>query len=207
MAADSAPQQLAPHRFDSERARAAGRKSAANRKAKAAVAARRPAQLRQHLSTVREAFAAVDIGESVVAVAGILLARLAAGEIPVRNGAEAAELLRSLHDIARLEAGQPTSIAASVRVDGNAALDRLERLQQSARAAIAAVEVTASSAVPAADDVPHDDDEHQADDEGGNAPPVVEGVVVVDDGGTGGESPAELDPPPLAPPVCRPPSP
>ena len=83
--------------------------------------------------------------------------------------------MRALHEVARLEAGQPTAIRADVKV-GPDALDRLAQLQQAARAAIAAVpEVDASSAVPAAADAEVvdalDDEEHQAD-EVGTIPPA-----------------------------------
>jgi hypothetical protein len=58
----------------------------------------------------------LTIGEAAHAVALDVLGRVGRGEIPVRNASEAADLVRVLVDVARLDAGQATSIGAVVHV-------------------------------------------------------------------------------------------
>jgi hypothetical protein len=154
------------HRFTKETASAAGKKSATTRRTKAAARAALPAELARKLADVRQSFADVDLAASVVAVAGIVMARLASGEIPVRNGGEAADLLRALHEIARLEAGQPTSLSATVSIPPEVAMARLHTLQQQARATMAALPSATAQA---------------ADDEEVHDPPAPVAVVMAED--------------------------
>lgn len=46
-----------------------------------------------------------------------LVRRLVAGEFPIRSGREAAQVMKALHEIARLEAGQATSISSEVSAE------------------------------------------------------------------------------------------
>jgi hypothetical protein len=67
------------------------------------------------------------------------MGRLLAREIKLR-GADVAPVLRALVDIARLEAGEPTSAALVAHVDAATVASRVGALQRQARAALAVVE-------------------------------------------------------------------
>lgn len=184
---DPAPH-LQPHRWTPERAREAGKKSAQVRRARKAATAKNAAQLSAHLGAVRATFEGADLVESISAVLVVVLARVAAGEIPVRHAGDAAELVRALHEVARLETGQPTAIRADVKVDASVALDRLAALQQTARATLGALDAGTSATVSAADDAGPDDEEHQGDEVVADAPPVEVVEVVADPPATDTES-------------------
>jgi hypothetical protein len=158
MAGKPSPPALAPFRFDSESARAAGKKSAQSRKARGIARRAAPGALGRTLQLFRDTFANPDVGGDVLVVASVVLARLALGEIPIRNGEEAASVLRVLHEIARLEAGQPTSLTASVTVGPDVALARLAELRKQAQQVIDGGQVvpslSASASVQAVDDEP-----------------------------------------------------
>jgi hypothetical protein len=92
------------------------------------------------------------------------LARIAAGQIPIRNGDEAATLLRAMVDIARLEEGQPTSTAVIAHVGRSATADVLALRDQARRALGVGIDddqdndrTPASPAATAADDIPGHD--------------------------------------------------
>jgi hypothetical protein len=88
------------------------------------------------LATVRESFERDELGADAAAAAGWLLGRIVTGGIPIRNGAEAAELLRALVDVARLEAGESTSNTVVAHV-GPGAVTAVLALRDQARAALA----------------------------------------------------------------------
>jgi len=138
------PAQLAPHSFTTETARAAGLKSAEARRARRALETRDATALAQQLDNVRQAFTRHDLGPNAAAVAGQIMSRCLTGDIPVRNGDEAAALLRVLVDVARLEAGAPTALSATLTTAE--VVDHIGELQARARAALGATSGPASSA-------------------------------------------------------------
>ena len=81
------------------------------------------------------------------------MAQVASGAVPVRNGDEAATLLRALVDVARLESGDPTSTTVVAHV-GSDAMARVVALRDAARAAI---DATVSGTAVAAYDTPGHD--------------------------------------------------
>jgi hypothetical protein len=116
--------------FDSERARAAGLRSAESRRA-AKLAGKlsaegASAELRQFARTWQRD----DLAPLVFAAAAELVGRTLRGEIPVRNGAELAEVLRVLVDIGRLETGDATRTVAVAHLSGPALAERIRQLQR-----------------------------------------------------------------------------
>ena len=112
------PAQLTP--FTSATGRAAGLASAERRKALAAVRRRDARTVAGQLDEAVRAFQRQDLGGQCAAAAGWLVAQVVAGHIPVRNADEAAQLLRALVDVARLESGDPTSTALVAHVGATA---------------------------------------------------------------------------------------
>ena len=120
--------QLTP--FTAESASEAGRKSGEARRQKAL--AKRVAnttqarELADHLQTFADTFDRQTIGTHTAAVAAMILAKLAAGQVPIRHAADAAELLKVLVDITRLEEGQATShvMHGSVQI-----VERIEQMR------------------------------------------------------------------------------
>ena len=131
------PPQLKPHTFTPETASAAGKKSAAARAARKALAPRQATELAQQLTAVTQAFERSHLGPAAAATAQQLLSRVLTGDIPVRNGDEAAALLRVMVDVARLEAGQATGHTITATLSTKEAVERVEQLQRQARATIA----------------------------------------------------------------------
>ena len=82
--------------------------------------------LAKHLETYSQTFTRADIGTHTAAVAAMILAKLAAGQVPIRHAADAAELLKVLVDITRLEEGQATShvMHGSVQI-----VERIEQMR------------------------------------------------------------------------------
>lgn len=76
-----------------------------------------------------QSFNREHLGPAASAVAQQTLHRIATGEIPIRNGSEAAEILRVTVDIARLEAGQATSQTAHIALSAEQVQARLAELQ------------------------------------------------------------------------------
>jgi len=87
------------------------------------------------LEEVTGTFSRERLGPEAAAVGSWLLGRIVAGHVPIRNGGEAAELLRALVDVARLEEGQPTSTALIAHVGASATAEVLA-LRDQARAAL-----------------------------------------------------------------------
>ena len=119
--------QLRP--FTSETAREAAQRSVQARRDKAALKKRENDSLAAHLRTLRASFERDDLGPSAAAMAQHLMSQVITGLIPVRNGAEAAELIRCGVDIARLEAGQNTSQTAHIAFSAEQVQARLAELQ------------------------------------------------------------------------------
>jgi hypothetical protein len=127
--------------FDSERARAAAHRSADSRRAKAAIVRAQPDAIAGELRKLAAVHERGELGPMALAAAADLIGRVVRGDVPVRNGGEAAELLRALVDIGRIEAGDATRTVAVAHMSGPALAARLRELQVSA-------------AVQAADDAP-----------------------------------------------------
>jgi hypothetical protein len=93
----------------SERARELGKRSGEARRARVAVR-------NQSLDELAAAFDRDGFGARAFATADELLRRVAEGEVPNSRYREVGALISTCFEIGRLEAGQPTSHAASVRV-------------------------------------------------------------------------------------------
>lgn len=117
-----------------ERAVELGKKSAAARQARREVEragnVAKAKQAGEQLAYLMASFKRDDLGPAASAVAQQTLHRIATGEIPIRNGSEAAEILRVTVDIARLEAGQATSQTAHIALSAEQVQARLAELQQ-----------------------------------------------------------------------------
>lgn len=117
---------------DSEHARQLGLKSAAariaRREAETAGNITRARQAGEHLQLLMTSFTRDDLGPAASAVAQQTLHRIATGEIPIRNGSEAAEILRVTVEIARLEAGQATAQTAHIQLTASQVQERLAQL-------------------------------------------------------------------------------
>jgi hypothetical protein len=127
--------------FDSDRARDAAHRSAEVRRAKRSAQRADVAAIAGELRLLAAAHERADLGPMAMAAAADLIGRVVRGDVPVRNGGEAAELLRALVDVGRLEAGDATRTVAVAHLSGPALAARLRELQVSA-------------AVQAADDAP-----------------------------------------------------
>lgn len=123
---------LQPFRKGDPRTAELAKKGADTRRANAAARKASTRATADTLRSVRDTFTRGELGESSAAVAGWLLGRIAAGAIPVRNAGEAADLLRALVDVARLEAGQATSTALVAHV-GTGATAEVLALRDKAR--------------------------------------------------------------------------
>lgn len=116
--------------FDSESARIAAQRSAEARRARKELARNEHANISTQLRRVREAYKREELGPNAAAMAQHLMSQVITGQIPVRNGAEAAELIRCGVDIARLEAGQNTSQTAHIAMSAAEVQARLADLHQ-----------------------------------------------------------------------------
>ena len=85
----------------------------------------------------------------------MILAKLAAGQVPIRHAGDAAELLKVLVDITRLEEGQSTSnvLHGSVQI-----VERIEAM----RAELAGVTVTRDASMTTTTADPHTGGDIQA---------------------------------------------
>jgi hypothetical protein len=123
--------QLTP--FTPETASRAGKRSAEVRRQRAIARQVEQAQdartLATHLQTFADTFQRDDIGTHSAAVAAMILAKIAAGQVPIRHAADAAELLKVLHDMTRLEEGQSTSNILHGTIDSGAIIARIEELR------------------------------------------------------------------------------
>jgi len=117
------PAHLKP--FTKETAAAAGRKSAEVRRQKAALRRAEQKRSSEALRAIIGQYERGDLPDVAVALAQDIMRKVATGEIPVRNGAEAAALLDKLHTIYRLETGQSTAQSLNVNVSASDALEAL----------------------------------------------------------------------------------
>lgn len=123
--------QLTP--FTPETASQAGKRSAEVRRQRAL--ARQVAQaedartLANHLATFEQTFRREDLSSQTSAVAAMILAKIAAGQVPIRHAGDAAELLKVLVDVTRLEEGQHTSAHLTASIDSEAIVARIEALR------------------------------------------------------------------------------
>ena len=150
---------LTPFRKGDGRASAAGKASADKRRAARASRATAARDVSDALASVLATFHREDLGDASAAVAGWLLGRISAGQVPVRNAGEAADLLRALVDVARLEAGQATSTSVVAHV-GSTATAEVLALRDRARTMLGTG--MASTALAAGD---RDHDQDPADDQ------------------------------------------
>jgi hypothetical protein len=102
--------------------------------------------LRSLANTVRRD----DLGPMALAVAVDTLGRLARGEIPIRNAGEAADLVRVLVDVARIESGDPTSQSIVAHVG----VAEVQALRDQARQALALGDGSPVALAAADDDTP-----------------------------------------------------
>ena len=122
--------QLTP--FDSERARAAGKRSAEVRAAQRLAKVDTASSARQALETLADTYQRQDLGRYAIACAGWIMGQIVTGRIRVPGG-DAAALLRACVDIARLEAGEATSHALHAHLSAGDVRARVAELQQQAR--------------------------------------------------------------------------
>jgi hypothetical protein len=117
------------------------------------------------LASLSDTYRREDLGRHAAVVAGWVLGELTAGRIPIRNGDEAATLLRALVDVARIEAGQATSTALVAHVGTGAAAEVLALRDQARRALGQGIDTAVTGAsldavsypATAGDDIPGDD--------------------------------------------------
>ena len=125
---------LQPFTKGDERARAAGRKSAqvraAKRAAQQAAQAANEQELQHTITTHLNTFQREQLGPAALAAASVIIGRILRNEIEISEKS-AADLIRTLTDIGRMEAGQATSLSGVVHV-GKADLERLQALRESA---------------------------------------------------------------------------
>lgn len=124
------PERLEKHKLTSETAAAAGRKSGEARRLKRArLEAQRTSE--HNAVTIIATAPVSDLSVRVKGASVQILDALLTGDIPIRNGKEASDLLATLHGIQRLEEGQPTSLGVNVTGSVSELRDRLsQRLEK-----------------------------------------------------------------------------
>src|SRR5262245_26339288 len=120
--------------FDSERGREAGRRSADSRRAAKAAGRASVQAVAGELRALAATWERGDLGPLAFAAAADLIGRVARGDVPVRNGSEAADLLRALVDVGRIESGDAQRTVAVAHLSGPALAARLRELQASSAA-------------------------------------------------------------------------
>jgi hypothetical protein len=143
--------QLVEHTFvkGDERAREAGRKSAAVRAERKRIERLSNIETVDQLHALTEACRTVDLADASLTAAIWAIAQVTAGKVPLRHGEDVAALVRALVDVARLINGQPTSTSAIVHMSAAEANARLRELSEQAYALSNAS--TSAAAVAAAD--------------------------------------------------------
>lgn len=119
-----------PHgsRFDSERAREAGRKSGEARRRKAEQQKSLKKAVR---ATLAQPFDRTEVGLSAFVAANKIVERVLSGEIPIRHGQDAAAMYTALISTARLEAGEATSHTAHLSLSsGQSAAEALDKIRE-----------------------------------------------------------------------------
>jgi hypothetical protein len=142
---------LQPFKKGDPRAIEAGRKGGQARRVRAELARAETRKVAEHVATLATTFDRENLGPAAAAVAMELIGRVSRGEIPVRHAGDAAELVKVLVDVARLEAGESTSNAVVAHVTSDQ-LARVRALQEQARTALSsavlAVDATEVDEVP-----------------------------------------------------------
>lgn len=134
----SAPNGLVP--FTSDTARAAGLRSADARRARKLAGRANAEQVASDVRTLAATYERGELGPIAIAAAVDLIGRVARGDVPIRNGSEAADLIRALVDIGRLEGGEAQRSVAIAHLSGPALATRLRELQRDdVSAAVSAV--------------------------------------------------------------------
>lgn len=133
-----APAHLTPFRKGDPRAAEAGRKGGEARRARRTASVASARAVGKALAEVRATFDRRELGPDAAAAGGWLLGQIVAGRIPIRNGDEAATLLRALVDVARIEAGEATDTRVVAHVGADAMREVLA-LRDQARAALGKV--------------------------------------------------------------------
>jgi hypothetical protein len=141
---------LHPVTAGSARARALNARSRDAQEAKRATMRAGVDDAARHLQRVIAAHDRQQLGPAAAATASDIIARVGRGEIKIRHAADAAELLKVLTDIARLEAGEPTSAALVAHVGAADVARQVAELQAEARRTLAIV----APAQPEPDDTP-----------------------------------------------------
>jgi hypothetical protein len=101
--------------FTSETARQAGLKSAETRRARRDARNAERTEAEQELATfLKIDCTAQTLGPAAREAAALIIGRVLAGRVNITDGRNAAALLSKCHEIARLEAGEVTSIRASI---------------------------------------------------------------------------------------------
>ena len=125
---------LQPFTKGDPRAVEAGRKGAETRRAKrdaAALVSVKDADAGAHMvQRLMTRYERGNLGPVAAAAAQHVIAGVATGAIPMRNGSEAADFLRVVFDMARLEEGQHTSATLHASVDTAALVARIEALRE-----------------------------------------------------------------------------
>lgn len=88
------------------------------------------------LSGLIEASPREQLGPAAAACAQHLVGQVASGEVRIRHVGDAAELIKVLVDVARLEEGQHTAATIVAHADSGATLERLAQIRADARAAL-----------------------------------------------------------------------
>jgi hypothetical protein len=148
-------QHLKPFRKGDPRASQAGKRGAATRAARAAAQRATIDTLATHVRTLTHTYDRAELGPAAAAAAVDAIARVSSGEVPFRHAGDAAEWVRVMVDVARLEAGQATSQSVVAHLTAEATAARFAELQQRARDVLG---VSSSPAVLAAGDIPGRDE-------------------------------------------------
>jgi hypothetical protein len=136
--------------FTPETAVAAAAKSAEIRRAKRDARRKEAQSVARHLATLTAVHDRAQLGPIAAAAAMDCIGRVASGEVPIRNASEAAEWVRVLVDVARLESGEATSASIVAHI-GPA---EVRSLRDEARKALALGDGSAVALAAAEDDTP-----------------------------------------------------
>jgi hypothetical protein len=136
---------LRPFIAGDPRTKELGRKGAASRELRRAGRRSTSEAVSATMTALRTAHDRGTLGATAFAAAADLIGRVVTGEVTIRHASDAAELLRALVDIGRLESGDPTRTVAVAHLSGPQLAARLRELQALG---------DGSAAAQAADDAP-----------------------------------------------------
>jgi hypothetical protein len=95
------------------------------------------------VATVRAAHDRGELGPTARAAAIDLIGRVVMGEVPIRHATDAANLIRVLVDVARLEENQPMRTAVVANLSSDDVAERIRQMQQYARASMSPEDLAA----------------------------------------------------------------